>query len=452
MERKNIAVILSGGSGARFGGSKPKQFFKIAGKSVIEHTVECFLNNPNIHEVLIVSIDSYVDFLRQKFENVTKVSVIEGGDNRFFSTHNALKFVSQKYSDANMLIHDAVRPFLSQRIINHCIEGLREYSAIDVVIPTADTIIKSDDFQTLSSIPERKFLFRGQTPQCFSLSTLNTAYDIAIRNNDCANFTDDCSVVKKYLPDEKIKLIEGDVNNIKITYQQDLVIADNIFVSNKYDFSSNIEYEKLNGKVCVIFGGTDGIGLEISRILKEHGAIVHALSRRNGVDVRNVIDINLALEAVSKQCSKIDYIINTAGLLIMKNLNDLSDSEIGDIVSTNYMSAINVAKSGYKYLLHSRGMYICFTSSSYTRGRAGYCIYSSSKAAVSNFVQGIADEWIDAVKVNCICPERTNTKMRRDNFGEQTSEELEPKVVAIKTVATMLSNVTGQIVACRIDE
>ncbi len=167
---KNIAVILSGGMGSRFGGTLPKQFTKLAGKAVIEYTVEAFEKSLNIDEIIIVSHPSYVDLIwkfvkKNQWEKVTKV--FNGGKERFDSTYSALQGLEGEDNNSNILLHDAVRPLINESIINNCIDALRNFEAVDVVIPSADTLVEVYDDGCISNIPNRAIMRRGQTPQAF---------------------------------------------------------------------------------------------------------------------------------------------------------------------------------------------------------------------------------------------------------------------------------------------
>ena len=143
--------------------------------------------------------------------------------------------------------------------------------------------------------------------------------------------------------------------------------------------------------------------------------------------------------------------ISTAGILNKEPLAAMDYSVIESAVRTNYMGTVNVAVGAYPYLRQSGGHLIFFTSSSYTRGRAFYSIYSSTKAAIVNFVQAVAQEWEgDGIKINCINPERTKTPMRVSNFGTEPDDTLlKPEKVAEATLRTLASDYTGQVVDVR---
>jgi 2-C-methyl-D-erythritol 4-phosphate cytidylyltransferase len=129
----------------------------------------------------------------------------------------------------------------------------------------------------------------------------------------------------------------------------------------------------------------------------------------------------------------------------------MEDSLIEQMIMTNYLGSVNVTKAAIPYLKETKGCILLFTSSSYTRGRAMYSIYSSSKAAIVNFAQAMSEElYDDEIRINVINPERTDTPMRRRNFGVEPHESLlESRVVAEETLKTVISDITGQVVDVR---
>ena len=130
-------------------------------------------------------------------------------------------------AECNVLLHDAVRPLVSQTIIAANVEALRTYEAVSTVITSADTIIDVED-GTIADVLPRHRLRRGQTPQSFRLSTIRAAYEKAAQD---ANFTatDDCTVVLRYLPEVPIAVVPGHEHNIKVTEPIDVYIADKLF-------------------------------------------------------------------------------------------------------------------------------------------------------------------------------------------------------------------------------
>jgi 2-C-methyl-D-erythritol 4-phosphate cytidylyltransferase len=454
---KNIGVILAGGNGTRFGGNVPKQFVKVAGKTIIEHTLEVFQTCETIDEVAVVINPNFVADIEQivaknQFNKVKKILL--GGKERSHSSLAAINAyeLEKNASEINLIFHDAVRPFIGHSIINRVIKALNRYNAIDVAIPATDTIVEVNSDAIIQNVPNRDLLRRGQTPQAFKLSTIRDAYQKALLD---PNFkaTDDCGVVLKYLPQEPIFVVDGSEENIKVTYELDMFIADKLFQLKNLEFGQQTltkeQLSELSNKVIVVFGGSYGIGKDIADLFREAGAKVYSFSRsENKVNVKDADCVRESLAHVVSQCGKIDYVVNTAAILNKEPLVNLDDSTIRDVIDVNFLGMINVAKESFKYLKESHGHLLLFTSSSYTRGRSSYSLYSSSKAAAVNFTQAIAEEWKEfEVRVNCINPERTKTPMRVKNFGMEPEDTLlKSEDVAQVSVRTLLSDFTGQIV------
>ena len=233
---ENIAIILAGGKGKRLQHDTPKQFLIINGLTCLEHTTLEFIKNNSINEVIIVSNTNYTTEIKELFKKYTekKITIISGGENRNLSSLNAINYIKEKNnSDSNLIIHDAARPLVSQYLINNCIKKLAIYNAVSVAIPVTDTILETKN-DRVKSIPQRSQLMCAQTPQCFKLSLLAKAYDIAYNENKKLDLlTDNCSVFKKYLPNEQIYIVQGEYSNIKLTRIEDLVIIKNYFNQKK---------------------------------------------------------------------------------------------------------------------------------------------------------------------------------------------------------------------------
>lgn len=358
-------------------------------------------------------------------------------------------------SDQNtkLIFHDAVRPLVNDRIINDTIIALNNYNAVDVVVPAIDTIVQVDEsMQVITNIPYRKYLKRGQTPQGFRLSTIQQAYSIALKDPNFIS-SDDCGTVVKYLPNEKVFVIKGEESNMKLTYKEDTFLLDKLFQLRSYSIYENISFDLLNNKIIVVFGGNSGIGKSLCDISESYGANVFAFSRSTtNTDISNKQSITKALDDVYNKTGRIDFVINTAAILRKEPLLIMENECINEMIQTNYLGMVNIAIESYKFLKESKGQLLLYTSSSYTRGRAFYSIYSSTKAAAVNFVQAISQEWeVDNIKVNIINPERTLTPMRISNFGaEPVNTLLSSDEVAKVSLLTLLSNFTGQVIDVKI--
>lgn len=447
----NVAVILAGGTGNRLGMSRPKQFLKIAGKTVLEHTVDAFQKNSSIDEIFIVMHASYVHDAEDmvKKNSWTKVKkILNGGSERYESSLSAINACAGR-ENVNIIFHDAVRPLVSERIIDDVVNALKKYDAVDVAVPAVDTIIALDSSKKyIDSIPNRNFLNRGQTPQGFTYDIIKKAYDIALKDPGFTA-TDDCGVVRRYLPNIPIYVVEGEESNVKLTYPEDIYLLDKLFQLKSATLSEEIDLSALANKVIVVFGGNSGIGEAIVESAKVYKARAYAFSRT--ATATNIVDydsVRNALQDVYQKEGQIDYIVNSAAVLNKEPLLHLSDEAIREIIEINYLGMINVTRAAFAYIKESRGQILHFTSSSYTKGRAYYSLYSSTKAAVVNFVQAMAEEWEDTgIRINCINPQRTKTPMRVTNFGiEPENTLLKPEDVAVVSLKTLLSRFTGEVV------
>jgi len=447
---KLYAVILAAGVSERLGSNIPKQFIKLAGKSILEHTIEIFERHTQIDEICLVTNPSYKNYveeilLKNSYNKVTKVLI--GGKTRQESTLAGISAISEE--ECFVLIHDAVRPFLSERIITEVIKSLDQYEAVDVAIPATDTIIRTNK-DIILEIPDRSELMLGQTPQGFRFAILKKAYELYKQNP--VKVTDDCGLIVKYNLG-KVGIVQGDRFNMKVTYPEDLYYADKVFQvkSQSLDGFDNDVLRELEDKVIVIFGGNRGIGKRIFELAKGFGARVYAFSRKNGCDVSDPDSVQKVLKEVYQTEGCINYVVNSAALLRMGTLDSRTYDSITSDIMTNYFGTVVVAKESFPYLAETKGSLLFFTSSSYTRGRSLYCIYSSTKAAIVNIAQALAEEWAPfKCSVNVINPERTNTEMRRENFGlEDPDTLLDPDQVAKVSLLVLLSSFTGQVIDVR---
>lgn len=469
---RNVAVILAGGTGSRVGLDIPKQLIKIAGKPIIEHTIIALNQSPLIDEIIIMMTPGYLDPVNAivkagSYHKVTKV--LEGAGpqgTRNDSTQLALAALGDE--ECNVIFHDAVRPLVSQSIIEANVNALADYQAVDTAIPSADTIVQvdgqlsrgvriGDEQPVIADVLPRALLRRGQTPQSFRLSVIRKAYEFA--NQDPGfTATDDCTVVLRYLPDIPIAVVDGHERNMKVTEPIDVYIADKLFQlisEGPADLDDRQYRAALEGKVVVVFGGSYGIGSDIADMARRYGATVHSFARSStNTHVDRRADVHQAAQAVMAESGRVNFVVNTAGVLPRGELADTSEETIFQATEVNYLAPIFIAQEFYPYLRESRGSLLLFTSSSYTRGRSGYSLYSSAKAAVVNLTQALADEWAGAgVRVNCVNPERTATPMRSKAFGEEPPGTLLASAeVARRSLSVLLSGQTGHVIDIRREE
>jgi 2-C-methyl-D-erythritol 4-phosphate cytidylyltransferase len=216
---KDYAIIVAAGSGSRMKSALPKQFLELNGKPILLHTLEKFHRfNPDM-ELIVVLNHEYIQFwndLARTLEVDIPHRVVAGGSERFYSVKNAINTIQD--SAGIVAIHDAVRPLVSLYTLEACFNAARsKCAAVPVVYVTDSMRVISNG----ESHPVDRNNFRiVQTPQCFEFSLLKKAFDQPYQ----ASFTDDATVVESY--GEKITLVEGNRENIKITTTEDLRMAE----------------------------------------------------------------------------------------------------------------------------------------------------------------------------------------------------------------------------------
>ncbi len=232
---RNIGIILAGGSGTRLGAVVPKQFLTLAGKSVLEHSVDTFHNHPLIDEMVIVCASDWIDKVCQiaREKNWSKVRhVIAGGAERYLSSLNAMELYRSE-PECNLIFHDAARPLVSPRIITDTIRALDEWQAVDAAMPATDTIVSTrQDQPVITAIPDRSLLYCEQTPQGFRKSIIEKAYRLALQDPGFKS-TDDCGTVVRYLPDIPVFLVRGEQANMKLTYAEDIPVLEALYKQQK---------------------------------------------------------------------------------------------------------------------------------------------------------------------------------------------------------------------------
>ena len=208
------AIITAGGTSSRFGKSN-KLLEKINNKEVIKYTVEAFLSS-NVDKIIICSNSSIVKDLEKIFNGNNRIEMILGGNTRQESVYNGLKHSKCGY----VLIHDGARPVITPELINICIETVKRQKALSVMTKTTDTIKEVENGKIIKTIDRTK-LYNTQTPQAFE-------YDLILKAHNRfsgKNFTDDAGMVEAM--GEDVFIVEGSYKNIKITTQNDIVLAQN---------------------------------------------------------------------------------------------------------------------------------------------------------------------------------------------------------------------------------
>lgn len=224
------AGILSAGIGTRMQrADMPKQFLKLGDKPILIHTIDPFMVNPHIDEIIVALsrpwISYTIDLIRKYYPSPEKIHLIAGGETRNESLMCILDDIEQRNGIGRedvIISHDAIRPFVSDRIINDNIEAVKKYGAVDTVIPAFDTIVESSDGEIICNVPVRSRMYQGQTPQSFHVKTLREVYAL-LTEEEVESLTDAAKIL--VLKGRPVHMVMGDYSNMKITTPYDLKVA-----------------------------------------------------------------------------------------------------------------------------------------------------------------------------------------------------------------------------------
>lgn len=234
------AGILAAGIGERMHRQDlPKQFLNLGSKPIIIHTLEQFYINAQINKVIVVAPDDWIqyagDLIGQYEAMGTEVCVIGGGENKTVSVQMIVEYIKKHsaISDQDILItHDAVRPFVTQRMIDDNIEAAKKYGAASTVMTTNDTIVVSNDGLILSEVPSKNRMFAEQTPLTFNLKLLAKMYEKA--KADGVSLKDETELARLYIEyGYHMRLVNGEYSNMKIINPYDLEIAEALLRERK---------------------------------------------------------------------------------------------------------------------------------------------------------------------------------------------------------------------------
>lgn len=226
------AHIMAGGIGKRMGNTPlPKQFLKLGSKPIIVHTAEKFILNSKFEMIIVSTPEEWIAYTKQIFEKYglsdERIKIIAGGAERNDTLEKAITFISENNrinAEDKIIVHDAVRPFVSKRIIDDNIKALESYNAVDTVIPAFDTIVKGDGGE-IHEIPDRALMYQGQTPQGFNIQHfMNSFAKLTVEQKKV--LTDSAKI--SLITGEKVGMVNGDLSNMKITTTYDLKIANAI--------------------------------------------------------------------------------------------------------------------------------------------------------------------------------------------------------------------------------
>jgi len=221
---KKAVIIPAAGTGTRMGSDIPKPFLKLFGKSILQRSIQCFLQIDGLMQVLIATSEEYFEECKSIFDDISheeiQFNVVKGGNERQDSIWNAIQHLTTEID--LVAIHDAVRPFVKKVHIDNCFDAASEFGGAVLCVPAKDTIKKVNSENFITETPDRSQLWQAQTPQVFRKKIIAEAYESAIKENFLG--TDDASLVERY--GGTVKVVEGSRENLKITFPIDLKIAE----------------------------------------------------------------------------------------------------------------------------------------------------------------------------------------------------------------------------------
>ncbi len=228
----NIAIIFAGGVGKRMGSDGvPKQFLRVNGAPIIVHTLRVFQNHDDIDKIYIAMVESHIAKMQRlvKLYDLTKVcAIVPGGETGQDSIYKVLtKAAEENPGDSIALIHDGVRPILTDRVIRNNIEGVSKFGSAITCIPSTETIVVSHDGITPVNIPPRKDLYKAQAPQSFYLQDIIAAHN-QVRNTPEGydDLVDSCSIYFKL--NKPLHFVEGNFGNLKVTTPNDVYVIEGL--------------------------------------------------------------------------------------------------------------------------------------------------------------------------------------------------------------------------------
>ena len=223
----NIGLIIAGGVGARMNMTTPKQFVMVKGKPILVYTLEAFQRNESIDAIGVVCLSGWEDVV-WKYVNKYNLSKVKwltmGGDTGMQSLRNGMNMLREHCDpDDTIIIHDAVRPLISDDIINANIAGVKQYGTAVTCIPCTEALLKSDDAETSCEVVDRDMIQRTQTPQSLKLSKFIWAHEEAQKKN-IVNTVATCTLLCEL--GETVHIVMGEGTNFKITTREDIALME----------------------------------------------------------------------------------------------------------------------------------------------------------------------------------------------------------------------------------
>lgn len=223
----NIGLIIAGGVGQRMKMNVPKQFIKVLGKPIIIYTLEAFERNKNIDEVVVVCLKGWEDKLRNWADEygIKKLThIVPGGNTGMESLRNGMIALRDNYDENDIaVIHDAVRPLLSDAIIDTNIEGVKEFGTAITCVPTTEALLYSEDMINSEKIVDRSLIARTQTPQSLRIGKFAWAHEEAV-NRGIKDTVATCTLLVEL--GESVHIVWGEETNFKVTTAEHIALLE----------------------------------------------------------------------------------------------------------------------------------------------------------------------------------------------------------------------------------
>lgn len=413
---KNVGVILAGGTGSRFNSAVPKYFVKLNGVPIIKYVIE-EMERSQIFDNIIVTLPSL------EWKKYAYGHDIVAGDTstRNGTIQNVLNFLSSDNINF-ILFHDAVRPLIKAEDYPQYFKALETHLGVVTAEKITDSLYPVEDRSEYRLI---------QTPEAFRYTDLVKVFD--------RTQTKKTAIYQHFPNKEDIALIQLSHPNYKVTYQYDLFMLEHLV---KY-FPYQKNYQVLKDKKVLLLGGSGDIGQAVQKILKDKaGCEVFA-------PAHETIDLSDSFwKALVKKYPAVDIIINTAGVLSKDSEGILNNYD--KVMSINFKANLQLIEYAKAIKSNKRSPIniVMVSSSSATKGRPNFTLYSASKVAVHSLVESLADELArNGIYLNCICPEKVDTKMTRKNHENyDVNELLQVEEVANAILETATLREAGKII------
>jgi len=424
----NIGVILAAGDSKRFGGYMHKQYLKLNGVEVVGYSIRAMKACESIDEViLVVDKEEYESsYISGKYG----VVCVLGGDTRNRSVFNALEYIRETYANCEKVIfHDSVRPLITSNKLSDIINCLDEYDAV----VTSDTINDALSYCNYNNAERDSFILI-QAPEGFRFSILDK-FEPKSNSMSIVSQVSNC----------RIKSLRSNIFNMKITYPEDLFIAEQLMRLNYYSVNHNDSFLRAaNPERVLLLGGSGGIGLALKEYFEANSIDYRAPSHRE-------LDLSqLSVAKLQEYCSDFipDAIINAAAVYYddTAGLTQTFD----DIFSVNVKA--NEYLIEYAETLGKKVNLVLLSSSSSTKGRENLTNYSAAKSALNSIVESQAKTLASRnIYINAVIPEKVNTpliaKLHKTKINLR--ELLEPKDVINAIMYFSISKEYGQLVHIR---